>query len=422
MKASCLVRKRAAQPGTRSGWLSLPHVAFALSLLVVAYLGFIHQQGRSLWNHDTGFWYVAGKCWLRGASPYDCPTFLDTWKSELGTEPIGGVRSFVYPPTIAVVAIPVALLPWNVATHVFRLLSFLAYLSTCLLLSRLLGKALSPSRYAGARWGYLALCGFLWPVAQTLSQGQTSLVVLWGMTAAVYGWSAGKRPWLIAGVVAACIKPQLAVLPLAYIAIRGGLQPVLLASCMAGVISLAAVVPTFSRQFLSEYADSLRIHRGLWENSPLIYDSLPSLLGSTGAAGIALNTGACAALLFAAWLAMKARRDECLPQATESIWDFCLLCVATAAMMPLHRYDMVVYVPVVSSLCLVKSRRMRFALLGLVAVHGYVWRITYAIEPSVHILYGSQSAAILSGMILVLCCYARFASNGVRVAHVPGQG
>ncbi len=63
-------------------------------------------------GHDTRWLYVSGVSWLSGDSPYDIFKFQGHWIERLGTLAYGPV-SFVYPPTVALITVPLSSMSWR---------------------------------------------------------------------------------------------------------------------------------------------------------------------------------------------------------------------------------------------------------------------------------------------------------------------
>jgi hypothetical protein len=165
--------------------------AAAFLLLAVGYS--IHAGLRvdrpARWR-DGRFLFLSGRLWLEGESPYDRARLLARWPEHFDSLPKG---PFLYPPTLAVVAVPLGLLPsWPVARRALDVLN-VAALAACLgLAARLL--------VAG--------------VPASITLGQTTLVALAGALGALHFAARGHA--LASGlcVVLASIKPQLTLLPL----------------------------------------------------------------------------------------------------------------------------------------------------------------------------------------------------------------
>lgn len=375
-------------------------LSFALAALF--YVGFLKNRGSPFEDCDGTFWYIAGRCWLEGASPYDHSAFMERWEAAFGKHEYGEDIAFVYPATLSVIALPMALFDWDWARHGYRAVSFLAYCLVCVMLVSMLRDAPPGGQKRDIPWGYLGMSALLYPVSITLHQGQSSLVVLWGMVAALYGCHRQKTFWTVAGVVFACIKPQMSLPLLVYVCFRGGFRQVAGGVLVSALFALGVIIPAWTPDFVARCSESLAVHRSRWENGWFFYDSLPSLLGETAAGGIAALTGVGIACAAALWLAQRAPERDHAPSAV-SLRHFQVLCALTLAMMPLHRYDAVLYVPVVATLSLLRTAWQRFLVLALILIHGRVWFILAR-------MYGYKASfapstvvvSILGGVILGL--------------------
>ncbi|MCC6487745.1 MAG: DUF2029 domain-containing protein [Candidatus Hydrogenedentes bacterium] len=378
-------------------------VFLALAISALFYVGFLKNRGALVEDYDATFWYIAGQCWLEGVSPYDHDIFLEHyWKAAFGKHEHGDEFAFAYPSTLSVIALPMALFDWDWARHGYRTISFIAFCSVCVFLVSMLRDGNQGEQNRKIPWGYLGFSALLYPVSITLHQGQTSLVVLWGMVAALYGCHRQKTFWTVVGVVFACIKPQMSLPFLVYILFRGGIRQVAAGVFVSALLALGVVIPTVTPDFMAKCAESLAIHRSRWENAWFFYDSLPSLLGDTPLGGLAALAGVGIACAAAFWLA---RGGSKVPQAQSAVGvrHFQIICALTLAMMPLHRYDAVLYVPVVATLPLLRTLWQRILVLGLILFHGRIWFLLarlYGYKASWS--PGTVGVSIMGGVILGL--------------------
>lgn len=420
---SCQTKGERRMASRFEGYRKYVDVAMVAGALVfLFYMGFWRHRTSDFMDHDSKFWYVAGKCWLHGVSPYNHAAYLDVWHESLGPPTWGWGRSFVYPPTMAIVAVPMALLPWSIAHHLYRLALLAAFGSICVFVVKLLREPDVAKKTSGDLWFYLALCAVLYPVSVNLAQGQSSPLVIWGMVAAFYGWHRRMTHWIIIGVAFACIKPQLSLPLLVYLCCRQGFVPVAIGAAIAGASALLAVLPGMSATFFSEYAGSMAVHTDNRENTWFYYDSLPSILGDTPVAVLAALVGVILACCGALWLAYRQPRFKRLDSGTDALRDLQVLCALTAAMMPLHRYDSAVYLPVVASLVILPSRWQRLILAGAILLHGRTWFVfTGFLMPGSDFWrgagYASVATALIAGLVVVLL--AVFHRQDTRSAEVP---
>lgn len=209
------------------------------------------RPGPNRWR-DGQFLHVAGKVWLQGESPYRFEAFHAEWRATVAPKLRGLERSFVYPPTSAVLALPLGALPYDVARTLYDVLSLLA----------LVGSAILTGRLLRAEWTgpatLIALSVSSWQLGN-LFLGQTGLLALVGVLGAIWAHREG-RPWLGAlAVVVASIKPQLSALPLLALLVMGGWRPVLYGAAFCAGVSVLAVAPA-GLEIVAQLEDSLARH------------------------------------------------------------------------------------------------------------------------------------------------------------------
>ena len=113
--------------------------------------------------------------------------------------PQGGIASFVSPPPVALLAIPVALLPRDAAVEVWTLIDGLALLAALFLLYRAMA-----IKHRLARPIFWLVAAYFPPLFADISAGQRGGVILLGAVASI--WFEARRPSLsgaVAGLVAA---------------------------------------------------------------------------------------------------------------------------------------------------------------------------------------------------------------------------
>jgi glycosyl transferase family 87 len=107
--------------------------------------------------------------------------------------PSGGLDSFVSPPPVAVLALPIAMLPKNVGVEVWTGLDTLALIAGLVLLYRVLA-----SRHPIGRPAFWLIAAYFPPLFADASAGQRGGIILLGAMASI--WLESKRP-LVAGAV-----------------------------------------------------------------------------------------------------------------------------------------------------------------------------------------------------------------------------
>lgn len=398
----------------------------AVLLCVVActvffYRAHVPSQSGVLYDFDARYWYVAGKCWLAGQSPYDTDAFSATWTRELGdhTRPTYDT-AFVYPPTMLLLGIPMACLSWDAARLALRLISCLAFFGSCFFSMGIVADCLERGWKCRELWFWAGCCGLLFSVSQALYQGQNSLIVLCGMTAMLYAWKRNSEGLFLLGFLLASIKPQITVLVMLYVLARGGIAPVCRAAAAVGLISLALVAVVPHESIVPHVAESVRIHMQQQVfNQFNHYDTLPGLLGGTSAGPGVFVGGILAGCMIVVGLALLLRHRATDRLQVADVAGLQFVYALSVAVLPLHRYDTVLYVPLLISLPVVMGPGRRLLLGGTVLLHGCVWmggllklgaRCVLQLPPERIGLFvqqhywdiASDSAAIMAGVVLMI--------------------
>jgi len=115
--------------------------------------------------------------------------------------PPGGLESFIGPPPLAALAVPVALLPMNVGVQVWTCIDAAAMLAGLFLLYRVLA-----GRHPLARPAFWLAAAYFPPLFADIGAGQRGGVLLLGATASI--WLEASRPVLagVAGGLVAALK------------------------------------------------------------------------------------------------------------------------------------------------------------------------------------------------------------------------
>lgn len=376
-----------------------------------------------LYDWDAQYWYAGGKTWLAGESPYDTNAFKRVWINELGEASLPsrwGV-AFVYPPTLLLIGIPMALLPWSLAAPALRIASVLSFIGIILMAVRLGGGAGSRPWRELDTWVCAGMSCLLLSVSQTIYQGQVSLIVVFGMMLA-FSASQGRSTAVVGvmGLLLASIKPQISLPLLIYVLVRGPHRHIVVGLLTTVAMSLALLVATPVTALVENVRTSLSVHMGEQDWNQLSrYDSLPSLLGTTPYAKGAAAAGIALGVLVAALLATRQRQVGLTGGRQTDRHVLHLLLALSVALMPLHWYDTVLYVPLVAHLAFDRSAWKKLLVIGAVFVHSYVWdkRLLILLNLPLHNLdlrramdftnanfwlNASQWAAVMSGVVLAL--------------------
>jgi hypothetical protein len=266
-------------------WLA---TCFALCCVAYAvYSGVVKPGDRKF--GDGRFMYVAGTCWLHGESPYDRKVYQTRWMEEIESLPNPPYKAmqqqdarpvdlqtleehavmFPYPPSIGVVVIPVALLPWDYAMHALAVLSLLcAGLSiyyTVEIINRVMGSAQSGPILTVACGG----CFLFSAVPATSWTGQMSLISLLGCVGATH--YALSRRYCLAGlfITLASIKPQMALLLILYLlVVSRDWRLLVYSSLICAAVSLGILLCGGDLNPIPEFLDGLALRQQGGFNDP----------------------------------------------------------------------------------------------------------------------------------------------------------
>ena len=296
------------------------------------------------WN-DFSFLYAAGRTWLAGLSPYDFDRWNVEWAAVRPIQVVTEPTPFVYPPQWGPIAALLALLPWPVASRFWDAINVVAYLSACALSLRLLGRDVRRLALRPVLWGFLATATLNVAVRQAFFNGQFTLVILLGIVGLFYAWHEKKTAWVVAFAFVASLKPQLGLLPLLYIFLSGGHVPVLSAVAIAGVVGLLSMVPSGLDRLPADFAHVMALHTRMEFNQPAQYFNLPALAAGHLSGDWFMMAGPVAAVALIIVMAVMRRRNIAPDVLRDPLWQFSIVVALTAALMPLHTYDLVVYAP-----------------------------------------------------------------------------
>jgi hypothetical protein len=175
-------------------------------LFAILYVFVRGTFGNGARDIDTRYFFIAGKVWVHGQSPYDFASYLGTWKQYFSDEIAPG--AFAYLPGSFLYAAPLGLLDWQAARVLFRAMNLGAVLliaTLCLLYARSWrdGKP-SLRHYAWTAVG-LTLGG----MPGTILTGQSTVIVCAATLAVAIS---PFRRWysLLPAIVVAGSKPQIA--------------------------------------------------------------------------------------------------------------------------------------------------------------------------------------------------------------------
>lgn len=216
------------------------------------------SRSEQLLGGDYRWIYVAGKCWLQGVSPHKIENFYPMWEKELGLHPTAPVP-LAYPPTLALVAVPLALFSWDHSRVIFDILNFISMMLCFFFVYRILVDLLGIESMNSRLLFALAMTANLFPVTRVLHTGQTVFFVVIGMLATVY-FLGKKREWLAAFFsMFASIKPHLSLF-LFLILFLQNRQFFLKSFVMIGSFCLLTIAATWEHGIIKGMFESIYIN------------------------------------------------------------------------------------------------------------------------------------------------------------------
>ncbi|HIK31301.1 MAG TPA: DUF2029 domain-containing protein [Oscillatoriales cyanobacterium M59_W2019_021] len=380
------------------------------ALLLFATLVYIIDRGffafgKGRWI-DAQFFYVAGRCWLNHDLPYNFELFNWHWQDVFETQ---AISSFVYPPSLAFLAIPLGLFPWDIAKWVLNAINLLAFLGVWFFTFRLTVTHPHVNSRSLKPWIFLIFSGFISAIPSVLYIGQMGLIALCGILGSFYAWQY-RQSWLF-GIffVLSTFKPQISFIPLVYllaIADRRFLLPSLLFATFAMLSPLLGQSGAFL-DIPHQLVESYRIHLALPFNDRSNYVSLPALFGKTELSSLAIAAGLVVALSVALALAYLYKRN-CSRGASQSfkqptldnvqadpVRHLQILLALVAALIPIQKYDLVVYIPLLGTLPILVERHQILPLLAMILA---VARIDN-LETIVGIAFGENVSPIVDFLV-----------------------
>lgn len=355
-------------------WQLVVGVILFVSLFTALLIRLIYFEGDA--KHIDARWiYVAGRCWLDGLSPYHEQTFYDMWEKIFSLSNDG--RPFVYPPAIALIAIPMALFSWEAGALFFDLISAAVLLGSLFLIALLIRDNSSYTFHSLRLWSGLSLACSVSMISAAIYTGQTPLFAFFGCLMALYATDK-RMPWLAAvAILIASIKPQLALVPLCLVALKH-FRYLLYGALLTALFCFAIFLISYEENWIVHFIQSLEVNAKLPENAysrlTAIYRLLDYRNISEWRIGVALLGPL---LLLVAWI-----RYRPLTHTLLNLLFICLAFALTAVFSPLHNYDLCIL-----AVCV-----------ACVPCFGWCWMAVYA--PGV-ILVTRPSVVLLLGVKLL---------------------
>ncbi len=359
------------------GW-RLAIALLGLSLTYITWKAFLApaHQGVSQGIVDFRIFWLAGRLWLRGRSPYDEASFQaanQQYFGHVGSDIIDPAANiFPYLPYSSLVFLPLGALSFETALRLWTLLNYLLLAGVIGLSGYLLGgdgfaktaraPVASPQEHRLQRWrsslweaartpawtlGAAYYCTFQ-GTAMIFFLGQTSLLASLGglLALAAARQPASGLPLVLGslGVYSLVLKPQLAVVFLGAL-LASGRWPLLVGGgAIAGLGWLLAISRTGFTANTTDFLATLARYQTLAPNQPQRLTGIIHLLDyGGGSVGSPLLLGL--GLLTGAWLGWQFRADLTRPRSL-------VLLVILTLLMPLHLNDLVL-----SGLIAIAARR-----------------------------------------------------------------
>jgi hypothetical protein len=345
------------------------------------------------WN-DFAFVYAAGRSWLGGFSPYEFDRWNAEWAAVRPPEThVAQPMPFMYLPHWAPLAVTLGSLPWPVATRVWDAMNVIAHLATCAIGVALLGGSLRAQLQRPSVWMFLAFATFNPAIRYSVWQSQMTLLPTLGMVGAFWAWREKRTAWLAFFGFLASLKPQLSLLALLYLLLNGGHAGLLWGGGASVIVGLAAMVPSHLGRMASDVAHCYRLHMQLDFNAPSQFFSVPALLASvvSGHEFMLISIVAGISSVVALTVARRAGGTW-----KDPLFQLGAVVAMSAAWMPVHGYDLVIYTPLVILAEEVRSSRLGWAMIPL------VWSAGRPVFIATHLPFFPHPASFLTAAIALL--------------------
>ncbi len=312
--------------------------------------------------------YVSGLCWLAGKSPYQAETFQQMWNQEMAQEVFNnhievGAIAFPYPPTMGLIAIPLALFSWDTAKHLVDALNVIA-LFLIALFTYLLLKTIQPNPLILGIGIGLSLIFQLPYTTAVLIVGQNSLITTAGCLGVLYFNQRQKFFLAALFILLASIKPHLSLLLVVYLFLSNQNWRLLNWSLLTVSLS-SLMVLVMGRDYtpLPELLQSMTYYKDSYANSTELLPGLYFLCGTLGINRAIINWLPVLGILIVVTLALVDRALDFSPQ--RKLLMVALIIGLTALFMPLHHYDYPLFFLVTSLLIVVHQNILWLSLPGL---------------------------------------------------------
>jgi hypothetical protein len=333
-------RAEAPAPNTeaarRRRWGS--YVGLALVVLGLMYASVQGTWGRGAKDIDTRYFFVAGKVWTSGQSPYDFATYQRVWREHFQDEV--GQGAFSYLPGAIVYTAPLGLFDWTVSCTIFRLFNLGALITIVLCCLRYLRHFSDGSlRLMQLVWVGIAL--LIGGIPGTILTGQSTVLVC-AAALVIIAPPTKSKVLLFMAMLVASSKPQVSgpVLVLAVVANRPWRRTLVQTASFAAGASVVILLldPHPIINFLNGFTGNSQLPANQLDNmiglGPLLHS-----LSIGGLVSRLLQTAALVAVLVLtarAWLS-----DPVHKETAATMVGF----LSVGLAYPFHAYDTAIFAP-----------------------------------------------------------------------------
>lgn len=351
------------------------------------------------WN-DFAFVYAAGRAWSRGLSPYDVERWRAQWVAiRPAFLPEPPTQPYLYPPHWIVLAVPLSLLPWPVAERFWDVIDVAAYAAACALTLRLLVREQEGALRKPLTWVLVGLAALNGATRWCFWECQLATVSFLGVVGAFWAWSEKRTSWLAVSVFVAALKPQLAALPLLFLLLNGGERGVLRGVAAALAVSALAVTEAGPWQFLDQVRSDYRLHMAISFNAPGRFYSVSALFAAVDPEARLTRVSTLIGAGAIAWITWVGSPTMGRPApGTSTLWPLALSLTLTAAFVPLHGYDLVIYTPLIVMAGLLQPRWLAALVVALALSASRVPRLGDALHLGPLVPYVTLTVALATAL------------------------
>lgn len=392
---------------------SLPLIACSIFVIHSLWFSNSHLRGA-----DGHIFYVAGKVWLAGESPYDRDSMLKHFNQSAAENQTNNYASqglFISPPTLAPLSIFLGSFRWSTSLYLLELLNIFGFALIAYFCASII-RNFKDSPISPFSLFCVGFSGFIGAIEATLILGQLAILALAGGFGVIYAWRK-KRVWMgVLFILVASWKPQISFLLLLYIFFTGWITPFIIAGVIATLILISAEYNAGIGELISRFIGALEAYQENPYNSDISNKiNITAVFGNRSITSILFVVGFAAATLITLLMGVSHFRAM---RNTETVnghefkqnWKyhilFCLL--LTGAFVPLNSYDLVVVAACVmlTPLCLNWLDRAAILITGFacIAPHGVEHKLITAATPIVGHLNGSVMQLLGGGSCIALLC------------------